>query len=197
MSVSARALQYAQRMLKTDEELRTAQSLEPEAPTPKMVGFQTAGGDRVSVSHRSLQHAQNLLKDDAEKQTSGSLLGRGAGPEVRSPAPPSNEPRVDQHAPRTTHLLLSHSRTDDFTVPTCQLAASPETSSLQPHQPQPHTEAMVLLSCSGSNAPMKGLGRRGKECLQPIVSDDSRVLAEGGEEEETSPGHVEKGGCVC
>ena len=197
VSVSARALQHAQRMLKTDEELRTAQSLEPEAPTPKMVGFQTAGGDRVSVSHRSLQHAQNLLKDDAEKQTSGSLLGRGAGPEVRSPAPPSNEPRVDQHAPRTTHLLLSHSRTDDFTVPTCQLAASPETSSLQPHQPQPHTEAMVLLSCSGSNAPMKGLGRRGKECLQPIVSDDSRVLAEGGEEEETSPGHVEKGGCVC
>lgn len=194
MSVSHRSLQHAQNLLKGDTGKQNCGSLldqgttseigELEAPNPEMFGFQTAGGHSVNISHRALQHAQSLLKDDMGKEITGSLLDQGTSPEIRMSVS-TQEPGNLLHASGITHQPMAHSEPDSYPVPTSGWAASPGASSLQQVH-RLHAEGTMPPGCHGSSTLITGQERRGKEHLQPIVSDDGRALGEVGEEMEPS-----------
>ena len=202
MSVSHRSLQHAQNLLKGDTGKQNCGSLldqgttseigELEAPNPEMFCFQTAGGHSVNISHRALQHAQSLLKDDMGKEITGSLLDQGTSPEIRTSVS-TQEPGNLLHASGITRQPTAHSEPDSYPVPTSGWAASPGASSLQQVH-RLHAEDTMPPGCQGSGTLITGQERRGKEHLQPIVSDDGRALGEVGEEMEPScHGSIDKG----
>ena len=162
--VSAKALQHAKTLMMEGKDSENTDA----TMSRNSCGFQTAGGGSVSVSHKALQHAQTLFSESAE------LLY------------PVLESQPTTKRAEENHLCSEVSSLSEVkqNISTSALGESQDVCETSTHQQQ-----QALADRQGN----RDQGRRSKEGLVPVVSDDSRMLATGEEHKLSGCGVVATG----
>ncbi|XP_076436133.1 uncharacterized protein LOC143275742 [Babylonia areolata] len=181
VTVSKKALQHAQNVLRGDDNPASTHLSETSAQKQPHFAFQTASGNNVSISDRALKHAHSLFQNDSEFHSSEGLSHEasetGFLPSVKRPTIRS-EPSAVQ--------VLPPQENTDLSVPV--VVAENRSKSPVPHQ---HSRDSCVSSTHHDTG--KRQERRSKEDLQPVVSDDSREMVDNTKSLEVCPGIPGKG----